>query len=133
MNEHVNLMVQQYELGADQDGEFIRFTGGVCENIHGGLQERKVDIKSIKQYAQPGKARRVVNLFKEYTRSIPETGQFYRKPLESTEPGDIGFGKQPVGINTSKYLRSMCIAAKIDMEGRRFSNHYGKVTCATRL
>ena len=90
--------------------------------------------KRCKQYVKRRKARCVVNLFKEYKRCIPETGQFYRRPFESTEPGDIKFGKQPVGINTlSKYLWSMCITVQIDIEGRRFSNHSGKVTCATTL
>ena len=43
-------------------------------------------------------------------------------------------GEQPIGINIlSKYLKSMCTEAKINMDGRRFTNHSGKVTCATRL
>ena len=65
INDHVNLMVEQYELGTDQDGKFIRFAVRVCYNIQGGLQQRKVYVKSIKQYAQPRNARCVLNLFKE--------------------------------------------------------------------
>ena len=39
-----------------------------------------------------------------------------------------------MGINIlSMYLKSMCTEAKINMDGRRFTNHSGKVTCATRL
>ena len=37
-------------------------------------------------------------------------------------------------MNTlSKYLKSMCTEAKINMDGRRFTNHSCKVTCATQL
>ena len=65
---------------------------------------------------------------------VPSTGRFYRKVLPSRDPGDIRFGSQPIGINTlSKYLKTMCVAANINFEGRRFTNHSGKVTCATRL
>ena len=39
-----------------------------------------------------------------------------------------------MGINIlSMYLKSMCTEAKINMDGKRFTNYSGKVTCATRL
>ena len=61
-----------------------------------------------------------------------QCGRFFRKPLPSREAGDAGYGVQTVGINTlSKYLKSMCTEAEINMDGRRFTNHSGKVTCAT--
>ena len=134
MNEHVNLVVEQYEFGVNETGEFIRFHGRVSKNVQGGLQQRKVDVKDIIQHAQESNPRCVVKLFKEYMKCVPSTGRFYRKPLASTDPGDVRFGGQHVGINTlSKYLKAMCTAANINMEGRRFTNHSGKVTCATRL
>ena len=134
MNEHVSLLAEQYEMGADKDGEFITFNGRVSKNVQGGLQQRKVEVKTIKQYAQPLNLRCVVKLFREYLSCIPSTGRFYRKPLASTELGDVRYGVHPVGINTlSKYLQSMCKEAKINMEGKRFTNHSGKVTCATQL
>jgi hypothetical protein len=134
MNEHVNLMAEQYEFGVDETGEFVKFHGRVSKNVQGGLQQRKVDVKDIKQYAQNSNIRCVVKLLKEYMRRIPSSGRFYRKPLASRELGDVRFGSQPVGINTlSKYLNAMCTAANISLEGRRFTNHSGKVTCATRL
>ena len=67
---------------------------------------------------------------------VPSTGRFYRKVLPSRESGNIRFGSQPIGINTvSKYPKTMCLAVNINInfEGRRFSNHSGRVTCATRL
>ena len=134
MNEHVNLMVEQYEFGKDSQGEFVIFTGRVSKNVQGGLEQRKVDVKSIKHYAQPSNRRCVVRLLKEYMRLIPAKGRSYRKPLPSKEPGDTRFGLQPVGLNTlSKYLKTMCTEAKIDTNGRRLTNHSGKVTCATQL
>ena len=38
MNEHVNLVVEQYEVGVDETGEFIRFHGNdgrVSKNVQG--------------------------------------------------------------------------------------------------
>ena len=75
-----------------------------------------------------------MKLIEEFTECVPSTGRFYRKILPSREPGDIRFGSQPIAINTlSKYLKTMCLAAIINFEERRFTNHSGKVTCATRL
>ena len=37
MNEHVNLMAEQYEFGADKEGDFIIFNGRISKNIQGGL------------------------------------------------------------------------------------------------
>lgn len=134
MNEHVNLMVEQYEFGTDSGGMFLNFTGRLSKNVQGGLSQRKIEVKRVKQYGQLGNPRCVVNLFREYMRCTPKAGRFYRKPLPNKEVGDIRFGTLPVGINTlSKYFSSMCSAANIDIQGRRFTNHSGKVTCATSL
>ena len=44
------------------------------------------------------------------------------------------YSEQPIGINIlSKYLKLMCTEAKINMDGRRFTNHFGKVICSTPL
>ncbi|KAK3728970.1 hypothetical protein QZH41_000475 [Actinostola sp. cb2023] len=133
MNEHVNLMAEQYEIGSDREGEFINYTGRqVCKYMQDGVQRRKLEVKVTKHYAQPGNPHCVVNLFKVYMQCIPTAGRFYRKPLPTKELADIRFGSQPVGINVlSKYLRSMCSAANIDMDGRRFTNGSVKMTCMT--
>ena len=65
---------------------------------------------------------------------VPGSGRFHRKPLPSREKGDIRFENQTTRINTlSKYLKTTCITANINLEGQRSTNHWGKVTCATRL
>ena len=56
MNEHVSLMAEQYEFGYDKDGVKI------SKNVQGRLQQQKVDVKAIKQYAQPSNHRCVVAL-----------------------------------------------------------------------
>ena len=54
-------------------------------------------------------------------------------PKDTSKQG-ARFREQPIGINIlSKYLKYLCTEAKINMDGRRFTNHSGKVTCATRL
>lgn len=69
----------------------------------------------------------VVKLFEEYMKCVPSTGRFYRKVLPSREAGDIRFGSQPIGINTlSKYLKTMCLAANINFEGRHLLIIRGK-------
>ena len=65
MNEHVNLTVERYEFGKDSLGEYIVFTGRVSKNVQGGLEQRKIDVKSIKQYAQLDNPRCVIRLFRE--------------------------------------------------------------------
>ena len=127
-------MVEQYEIGVDETGEFLKFHGRISKTAQGGLEQRKVDVKDIKQYAQESNCRCVVKLFKEYMKCVPRSGRFYREPLRSEKPGDVRFVSQPVGINTlSKYPKAMCATAKINFDGRRFINHSGKVVCATRL
>ena len=59
--------------------------------MQGGLEQCKIDVKSIKQYAQLDSPRCVIRLFREYLKVIPGNGRFYRKPLPSVEPGDTKF------------------------------------------
>ena len=33
MNEHVSLMVEQYEFGSDKDGDYITFNGRISKNV----------------------------------------------------------------------------------------------------
>ena len=68
---------KQYEFDDEKDGGFIIFNARIAKNVQGGLQQRKVDVKTIKQYAQPFNSRSVVAVFKEYLTCIPRTGKFY--------------------------------------------------------
>ena len=47
MNEHVNLVFEQYEFGCDNTGEFVIFNGWLSKNVQGGLNHRKVEVKRI--------------------------------------------------------------------------------------
>ena len=59
---------------------------------------------------------------------LPPKGAFYRKPLGTTPPR---FADQPIGINTlQNTVKNFCKEA--GFEGQ-FTNHSGKVTCATEL
>ena len=40
MNEHVNLMVKQYQFEADETGKFVKYHGRVVKNVQGGLARR---------------------------------------------------------------------------------------------
>ena len=42
-------MAEKYELRTDREGEFLHFTGRLCKNVRGGLQQQNVDVKPIKQ------------------------------------------------------------------------------------
>ena len=95
------------------------------------FNNEKLMFKEIKQYAQESNSRCVEKLFREYMKCIPGSGRLNRKPLPRREQGDTRFG---IGINTlSRYLKTVCIAANVNVEGRRFTNHSGKVMCSTRL
>ena len=52
IDKYVNLTVEQYEFGKGSLGEYMVFTGRVSKNVQGRLEQRKIDVKSIKQYAQ---------------------------------------------------------------------------------
>ena len=56
MYEHVSLMTGQYEFVSDKDGVKI------SKNVQEVLEQRKVDVKTIKQYAanQPSTCRSIV-------------------------------------------------------------------------
>ncbi|KAI8496541.1 hypothetical protein Bbelb_258400 [Branchiostoma belcheri] len=133
MDEHQRLMMDQYKFGTDNNGRYVEYTGRVSKNVQGGLQQRQVDVKTIKQHASPANPRCVVNLFEQYFRHLPEkSGRFYRRPLAKSEFPK--FSIQPVGVNKlSTYMKSMCIAAGISLDGRRITNHSGKVTLATQM
>ncbi|XP_066285874.1 transcriptional regulator QRICH1-like [Branchiostoma lanceolatum] len=97
MDEHQRLMLDQYKVGTDTNGHYMQYTGRVSKNVQGGLQQRNVSVKDIKQHADPTNPRCVVHLFETYIRALPEkSGRFYRRPLKSEVPK---FSLQPVGVN----------------------------------
>ena len=69
-----------------------------------------------------------MHIYSHFFGFIPEQGPFYRKPLKGK---DIKFGAQVIGRNKlSTLMKEMCTLA--GLKGN-FTNHSGKVTCATRL
>ncbi|XP_060590275.1 uncharacterized protein LOC132745383 [Ruditapes philippinarum] len=73
----------------------------------------------------------MVTHFETYLNVLGNDGDFYRRPLPSTQSGTIRYGYQPVGINIlNKFMKE--IAEKGSLQGS-FTNHSGKRTCATTM
>ena len=58
---------------------FIIFNGRISENVEGGLQQRKVDLKTVKQYARLFNRRCVVEVFREYMRCTQVVWKIFQK------------------------------------------------------
>ena len=128
-DEHHNLEVSQFTIGTDANGKYLRFVGRNCKNLQGGLMERKIEPKDLKIYSKPElKERCVTSIFEYYLSLIPPEGPFYRRPLPGTP---TRYSKQVIGVNKlSNIVKRFC--EKAGFEGY-FTNHSGKVTCATEL
>lgn len=85
-DEHRNLDVSQYRFSHESGKQVLIFEGRTSKNVQGGLLQRKVEPKLIKQFSSPENPRCVVKLFDKYLQSIPSAGLFYRKPLQSIWP-----------------------------------------------
>ena len=137
MDEHTELMAEQFTIKYDEEAflEKLMFKGGTCKTYHGGLKDLKYEPKKIEQYSDPRNDRCVVNLFKIYLQHIPPKGRFYRRPILSTSGAKIPrFSVQALGKNKMKVMiKSMCLQAGINLEGKKLTNHSGKVTCCTSL
>jgi hypothetical protein len=67
-------------------------------------------------------------VFEQYLSLTPSTGPFYRRPNKGSPPK---FSSQVIGVHTlGKIVQTFCSEAHF--EGY-FTNHSGKVTCATQL
>ena len=93
------------------------------------MQHRRVIPKDLRIYAKPELGDRcVVGCFQLYLSLIPKEGGFYRRALYGSPPR---FSSQLVGIHTlEKIVPEFCKQAGFN---GRFTNHSGKVTCATQL
>ena len=83
-DEHHSLEVSQYTFGSDEVGKYVVFTGKACKNYQGGIHQRNVMPKSVKQYANKTSPDRcIVCLFRTYLDNLPQddTLAFYRRPL----------------------------------------------------
>ena len=97
--------------------------------MQGGIKQRKVQFKDLKIYARPDLEERcIVDVYNHYFGFVPKTGPFYRKPIGDDPPK---YSKQVVGKNKLVTLvKEMCSRAGF---AGRYTNHSGKVTCATEL
>ncbi len=128
-DEHRQLQREQFEIGSDGVGRFVRFMGRSCKNVQGGLKQRKVQTKDLRIYARPDLEERcVVDMYNHYFAFIPMTGDFYRKPIGDNPPK---YSKQVLGKNKlGTLVKEMCTRAGFT---GNYTNHSGKVTCATQL
>lgn len=128
-DEHRSLTREQFTIGRDEMGRFLRFSGRSSKNVQGGLKQRKVQFKDLKIYSRPELGERcVVDLFNHYFGFVPKEGPFYRKPLGNDPPK---FAAQVIGKNKlAGLVKEMCQRAGFS---GNYTNHSGKVTCATRL
>ena len=128
-DEHRWLEVEQFTIEADETGRFLRFSGRSSKNFQGGLHQRKVQAKDLRIYADESLGDRcAISCFEYYLKLIPNKGPFYRRPIGDNPPR---FSSQIVGVNTLKNIvKNFCTEA--GFKGQ-FSNHSGKVSCATEL
>ncbi len=128
-DEHKTLEATQFTIGDDACGHFLRFTGKSCKNWQGGLNQRKVEPKDLTIYAIPSLGDRcAVSCFELYLSLIPATGHFYYRPISDDPPH---FSTQVIGIHKlENIVKDFC--KKAGLKGF-FTNHSGKVTCATEL
>ena len=128
-DEHRNLEASQFMISIDETGKYLKFTGRNCKNWQGGLHQQKIDPKELKIYAKSVLGERcAVSTFQYYLSLIPPDGPFYRRPLAGHPPR---YSAQVIGVNKlSTIVKNFC--QKAGFQGF-FTNHSGKVTCATEL
>ena len=128
-DEHKRLEPSQFICGDDENGDFLRYIGRSCKNWQGGLNHRKVEAKDLTIYADPSLGSRcAVSCFKLYLSLIPTNGHFYYRPIGDNPPR---FSAQVIGIHKlENTVKDFCQQA--GFQGF-FTNHSGKVTCATEL
>ena len=89
---------------------FVKHHGEIAKNVHGGLAQRQVEVKNIKQYAKESCIWCGIKLFEEYTKCVPSTGRVQGK-VPSRLPG-VAFWKStywhkyPVEISKDDELGS---------------------------
>lgn len=132
-DEHRDLQTDQYRLTDENGQKVLTFYGRNSKNVQGGLKQRKVEPKVIRQHEDLTNDRCVVTLFETYLRHIPK-GDFYLRPLPSKFNEPIVFSSQKIGVNClGKLMKTMFQEAGIDTSNRNIRNHSGKVTLCTRL
>jgi hypothetical protein len=61
LDEHKQLDASQFNISVDTNGnEELHYTGRLCKNVQGGLNNRNVDVKRITQKSDPSNPRCIV-------------------------------------------------------------------------
>lgn len=128
-DEHHSLTAEQFFIGTDECGNYIKFMGRSSKTYKGGLDQLNVQNKNIKHYSDPGE-RCIIDFFDVYLKAVGE-GSFYRRPPPPTGDAKIRYSNQNVGINKLKNFMKV-IAEKGGLSGN-FMNHSGKRSCATQM
>lgn len=133
-DEHRKLTLNQVIFSEDATGKFVEFRGRGNKIYKGGIQDRKFQDKSVKQYESPQNNRSIYKLLKLYQDSLHYVGisggPFYRRPLKSITSRPR-FSKAPLGVNS--ICKLLPVAAKIAGLKGNITSHSGKVSCATKL
>ena len=125
-DEHYNLRCDQFTLGSDSTGDFVRYYGKVCKNNQGGLQTSgRVQFKNICQYAQRENPRCYVRIMSMYLEALGFEGWLYRRPLASTFVGELKYSKTRLGVHQFETFMQR-LMQEAGIEGY-FTGHSGKV------
>jgi hypothetical protein len=69
------LDASQFSISVDSNGnKELHYTGRICKNVQGGLNNRNVDVKRITQKSDPFNPRCIVKVFDKYLQHIPREG-----------------------------------------------------------
>ena len=138
MEEHKTIVAEQYEVGTDENGKrFIRYYARITKNVQGGLKQRKLEPRVITHLQQEDNPRCLVKLYERYLSLIPRKGPFYRKPLAETKSERYQYPRFGAtclpAYKMANMFKELYKAADINTDGRKISNHSGRVACGTRL
>lgn len=118
VDSHRTLDANQFEIGSDNLGKYVRFTRTLNDGNGNNAKEaekspslstifrRKEQSNEIKLYARNDNAR-AFHCYEVYLSIVPRQGPFYRRPIKSS--GLLSFHSQPVGKNRlAVMLKEMC-------------------------
>ena len=134
--EHRNLKPSMFQLCQPDSSQppYLLYNECGSKNHQGGLNERKVENKSVKIFSnlnEPNKC--PIQLYTKYMNLRPfnvTNNVFYLQPLKNPS-ADCWYQIKPVGHNTlSQTVKRLCSNAGV--EGH-YTNHSLRRTCATRL
>ena len=130
--EHRALQCEQFELGEDEGGKYIKFSKQTSKHKEIPGRKRKLGNSSIKRYnvSITDGNRDLYFIYSTYLSAV-RGGSFYRRPMLPTVGSGPLFSVQPMGINKIRSVISdMCHEAGLPGQ---FTNSSGKKTYAFSL